>query len=130
MPLQSFSPKEPHDHLKRTLAKSEWSAMKGWHIFRHSFIGICTSSGIDQRFIDEWVGHQTDEQRRRYRHLARRPAGRSGLGFRLVHQQLHVHAVERRRRGSAVVWTKRQERIDVLRGRSREFVLGCSRWRR
>ena len=25
--------------------------------------------GIDQRLIDEWVGHSTEEQRRRYRHL-------------------------------------------------------------
>jgi hypothetical protein len=25
--------------------------------------------GVDQRIIDDIVGHQTDEQRRRYRHL-------------------------------------------------------------
>jgi hypothetical protein len=25
--------------------------------------------GVDQRIIDDFVGHQTDEQRRRYRHL-------------------------------------------------------------
>jgi integrase len=44
--------------------------IRGWHVWRHGFIGVCASSGVDQRFIDEWVGHQTDEQRRRYRHLA------------------------------------------------------------
>jgi hypothetical protein len=27
------------------------------------------SKGIDQRVIDDMVGHSTDEQRRRYRHL-------------------------------------------------------------
>ena len=60
---------EAHDHLKRTLAGSEWAVVRGWHVFRHSFIGACASRGVDQRLIDEWVGHQTDEQRRRYRHL-------------------------------------------------------------
>jgi integrase len=36
---------------------------------RHAFISACASKEIDQRLIDEWVGHQTDDQRRRYRHL-------------------------------------------------------------
>jgi hypothetical protein len=30
---------------------------------------LCASQGTDQRLIDEWVGHQTEEQRKRYRHL-------------------------------------------------------------
>jgi integrase len=60
---------ESHDHLKRTLARSEWEVIRGFHCLRHSFISACASHGIDQRLIDEWVGHQTDEQRRRYRHL-------------------------------------------------------------
>jgi integrase len=60
---------EAHDHLKRTLAGSEWDVIRGYHVLRHSFISACASRGIDQRLIDEWVGHQTDEQRGRYRHL-------------------------------------------------------------
>jgi hypothetical protein len=28
-----------------------------------------TSEGVDQRVIDEVVGHQSEEQRKRYRHL-------------------------------------------------------------
>jgi hypothetical protein len=28
------------------------------------------AAGIDQRIIDEIMGHSTEEQRRRYRHLA------------------------------------------------------------
>ena len=40
---------EACDHLKRALAGSEWSVMRGWHNFRHSFISACASKGIDQR---------------------------------------------------------------------------------
>ena len=60
---------EAGDHLKRTLAKSEWAVVRGFHTLRHSFISACASKGIDQRLIDEFVGHSTEEQRRRYRHL-------------------------------------------------------------
>lgn len=60
---------EASHHLKQTLARSEWSVIRGWHIFRHSFISACASMGTDQRLIDEWVGHTTEEMRRRYRHL-------------------------------------------------------------
>ncbi len=31
--------------------------------------GVLPVTKGDQRIIDEFVGHQTDEQRRRYRHL-------------------------------------------------------------
>jgi hypothetical protein len=27
------------------------------------------AAGVDQRIIDEWMGHQTEEMRCRYRHL-------------------------------------------------------------
>jgi integrase len=60
---------EAHDHLRRTLAGSKWEVIPGWHCLRHSFISACASEGVDQRLIDEWTGHSTDEQRRRYRHL-------------------------------------------------------------
>ncbi|MFO0842377.1 MAG: tyrosine-type recombinase/integrase [Gemmataceae bacterium] len=60
---------ECHDHFKRTLAGTKWEVLRGLHALRHSFISACASKGVDQRLIDEWVGHQTDEQRRRYRHL-------------------------------------------------------------
>jgi integrase len=60
---------EAGDHLKRALAGSEWSVVRGWHNFRHSFISACASKGIDQRLMDEWVGHSTEQQRKRYRHL-------------------------------------------------------------
>lgn len=55
--------------LKQALAGSRWEKIAGWHVFRHSFISICASRGTDQRMIDAWSGHQTEEMRRRYRHL-------------------------------------------------------------
>lgn len=48
---------------------SKWEVMLGWHVLRHSFASNCAAKGIDQRIIDEWMGHQTEEMRRRYRHL-------------------------------------------------------------
>ncbi len=53
----------------RVLKDSKWSAIKGWNVLRHSFISACAAKGIDQRFIDEWVGHCSEAMRLRYRHL-------------------------------------------------------------
>ncbi len=60
---------EAHDHFQRTLAGSKWAVLRGWHLLRHSFISNCAAKGVDQRLIDAWVGHTTEEMRRRYRHL-------------------------------------------------------------
>jgi integrase len=57
------------DLLSRCLAETDWEKIRGWHVFRHSFISNCASKGIDQRMIDSWSGHQTEEMRRRYTHL-------------------------------------------------------------
>ncbi len=65
----AMQPDEATHHLSLTLSESQWKSLRGWHVFRHSFISNCATQGVDQRFIDSWVGHQTDEQRRRYRHL-------------------------------------------------------------
>lgn len=56
-------------HLKQTMLKSDWSNIKGFHVFRHSFASNLAAAGVDQRVIDEFMGHQTEEMRRRYRHL-------------------------------------------------------------
>lgn len=61
---------EAHDHLKRALRGSKWSVIKGWHVWRHAFISACATAGVDQRYIDECVGHQSEAMKRRYRHLA------------------------------------------------------------
>ena len=57
------------DLLARCLAGTNWEKIRGWHVFRHSFISNCASKGIDQRMTDAWSGHQTEEMRRRYTHL-------------------------------------------------------------
>jgi len=60
---------EAHDHLKRTLAGTAWSVLRGWHVLRHSFISICASEGVDPRMLRAWVGHVSEETHRRYTHL-------------------------------------------------------------
>ena len=67
--ILSLTIDEVSDHFRRTVNNGNWSMLPGLHCLRHSFISACASKGLDQRLIDEWVGHQTDEQRRRYRHL-------------------------------------------------------------
>ena len=58
-----------NDHFRRLVANSKWKVLRGWHVFRHSFISALASKGVDQRVIDDIVGHSTEEQRRCYRHL-------------------------------------------------------------
>jgi integrase len=65
----AVTPDEAHDHFKRTIAGSKWEVLRGYHVLRHSFISALASQGVDQRIIDEVVGHQSEEQRKRYRHL-------------------------------------------------------------
>jgi integrase len=48
--------------------KRNWFKI-GFHSYRHSFASNLAAAGIDQRIIDEFMGHQTEEMRRRYRHL-------------------------------------------------------------
>lgn len=65
----AMTPDEAHDHFKRTLAGSRFEKLRGWHAFRHSFCSNCAARGIDQRVINGWVGHQSEEMVQRYRHL-------------------------------------------------------------
>jgi integrase len=66
---REISPREAMNYFDRALRTSKWGVLKGLHVFRHSFISALASKGVDQRVIDDMVGHSTDEQRRRYRHL-------------------------------------------------------------
>ncbi|MCR9296499.1 MAG: site-specific integrase, partial [bacterium] len=68
VPMQLTLDEATH-HFQRTLSGTQWQRIRGWHVFRHSFCSNCASAGVDQRLIDAWVGHQTEEMRRRYRHL-------------------------------------------------------------
>jgi len=56
-------------HFDWAVEGSKWAKLRGWHALRHSFISNCAAKGIDQRTIDSWSGHQTEEMRRRYTHL-------------------------------------------------------------
>jgi integrase len=60
---------EAHDHFERTVGDSKWQVLRGYHVLWHSFISALASEGVDQRVIDEVVGHPSEEQRKRYRHL-------------------------------------------------------------
>jgi integrase len=57
------------NYFDRAWWVSNWKVAQGLHLFGHSSLSAMASKGIDQRIIDGFVGHQTDEQRRRYRHL-------------------------------------------------------------
>jgi integrase len=60
---------EAHDHFQRLTRGSPWEVIKGWHVLRHSFISICAAEGVDQRMLQQWVGHLGEETHRRYLHL-------------------------------------------------------------
>ncbi len=49
-------------------SKKNWFKV-GFHTYRHSFASNLAALGVDQRIIDEWMGHQTEAMRKRYRHL-------------------------------------------------------------
>jgi hypothetical protein len=58
-----------HRLFRRAVRGTPWRHLRGWHVMRQSFVSNCAALGVDQRLIDEWVGHTTEEMRRRYRHL-------------------------------------------------------------
>ena len=49
-------------------SKKNWFKV-GFHTYRHSFASNLAARGVDQRIVDEWMGHQTEAMRKRYRHL-------------------------------------------------------------
>lgn len=55
--------------FKAVTKDSKWEVLRGFHVFRHSFASNLARHSVDQYKIDEMMGHQTDEMRRRYRHL-------------------------------------------------------------
>lgn len=48
---------------------SKYHVLRGYHAFRHSFASNLAAAGVDQRVIDELMGHTTLEMQKRYRHL-------------------------------------------------------------
>ncbi|MEZ6136976.1 MAG: tyrosine-type recombinase/integrase [Pirellulaceae bacterium] len=66
---QTLTPDKVQGTFRNAVCKSTWDVVRGWHTLRHSFISNLACDGIDQRIIDDFVGHTTEEMRRRYRHL-------------------------------------------------------------
>lgn len=65
----SLTVKEAWYHFTDTLEDGKWAVLRGYHVFRHSFASNLARAGVDQRVIDDFLGHQTEQMRRRYRHL-------------------------------------------------------------
>ena len=55
--------------FRGVMRKSKWKVLRGYHAFRHSFASNLAAAGVDQRVIDELMGHTTVEMQKRYRHL-------------------------------------------------------------
>lgn len=55
--------------FRSAVSASRWKVLRGYHAFRHSFASNLAAAGVDQRVIDELMGHSTEEMRVRYRHL-------------------------------------------------------------
>jgi integrase len=64
-----FTPQMAHHHLRWALEGGKWKVLRGWHVFRHSFVSNLASEGVDQRIIMALVGHLNPETTRRYQHL-------------------------------------------------------------
>ncbi|WP_152050227.1 tyrosine-type recombinase/integrase [Tautonia marina] len=60
---------QANHHFDQPLRGTKWQVIKGFHVFRHSVASILASKGVDQRYIDKYLGHQTEAMRKRYQHL-------------------------------------------------------------
>lgn len=56
-------------YYKQAVRHSKWQCVRGYHVFRHSFASNLAAGGVDERTIDAFMGHQTEQMRKRYRHL-------------------------------------------------------------
>ena len=68
------------ESLRRLLKGTDFEGL-GFHAFRHSLCSNLASKGVDQRFIDKIVGHQTEAMRRRYQHLFPEPEIIDQIGY-------------------------------------------------
>jgi integrase len=65
----AFTEAMANHHFRWALDGGKWKVIRGWHVFRHSFISNLASRGIDQRIIMGLVGHLNAATTRRYQHL-------------------------------------------------------------
>ena len=66
---QPLTLSQARSHFEQTLDESKWKVVRGFHVLRHSFASNLARKGVHQSIIDRWLGHQTEEMTRRYRHL-------------------------------------------------------------
>jgi integrase len=55
--------------FRRLVDGTAWKGLRGFHVFRHSYASNLAVGGTSQTLIDEYMRHQTEAMRRRYRHL-------------------------------------------------------------
>jgi integrase len=74
--LDPLTPKEANRRFWQPLRGTAWclSSRKNrfkinFHCYRHSFASNLAAAGVDQRVIDQFMGHETECMRKRYRHL-------------------------------------------------------------
>jgi integrase len=69
-PNTEITPHQAVDGWNALVANTKWANLRGYHVLRHSFCSNLHIAGeAPQMMIDRWMGHQTEEQRARYRHL-------------------------------------------------------------
>lgn len=67
-----IGPRMATKYFNAALAGSKWAVIPGFHVFRHSLASIMATRGIDQRIINDILGHSTEDMVKRYRHLCPR----------------------------------------------------------
>ncbi len=73
-----------HGNLVRVVKETHFQGI-GWHTLRHSMASNLARAGVDQRVINDILGHVSNEMARRYRHLF--PDQRHGAMQQLVLSQ-------------------------------------------
>jgi integrase len=66
---RELNPNTVQDALRVALQGTDWAPIRGWHVFRHSFISLLAASGRADREIQALAGHLKAETTRRYTHL-------------------------------------------------------------
>jgi integrase len=61
--------------FSRAMRGSRWAVMLGYHVLRHSCASALAHKNVDQRVIDQIIGHSSAEMSRRYRHIRPDTAG-------------------------------------------------------
>jgi integrase len=85
---EALDDRTSREAFEAVTANSKWSVLRGFHCMRHSFASNLARSGrVTQAEIDTLLGHQTEEMRRRYRHLFPEDKRRAVecLSYKLTH---------------------------------------------